>query len=67
LHTIIVILLLLLVVALSSLVSRVSRLPLPLLQVALGAVANLLGLNAQPDPATFMLLFIPPCCSPTRT
>ncbi len=54
------ILLLLLLIALCSLASRVSRLPLPLLQVALGAVANLLGLNAELDPATFMLLFIPP-------
>lgn len=54
------VLLLLLGIALSSLTSRISGLPLPLVQVALGAIANLLGLNAQLDPATFMLLFIPP-------
>ncbi len=59
-HAVIVVLLLLFIIALSSLVSRVSRLPLPLLQVGLGAVANLCGLNVQLDPSTFMLLFIPP-------
>ncbi len=54
------VLLLLFIIALSSFASRVSRLPLPLLQVMFGAVSNLCGLNVQLDPPTFMLLFIPP-------
>lgn len=60
---VITILVLLLVVALSGAVVRILpfRLPLPLVQIALGAVlASLFGMRVQFDPELFFLLFIPP-------
>jgi len=55
-----VVLLLLFITSLSSLLSRVVRLPLPLLQIALGVGAGLLGMHVSFEPDVFMLLFIPP-------
>ncbi|NID16171.1 Na+/H+ antiporter [Luteibacter yeojuensis] len=60
---VITILLLLLVIALSGAVVRILpvRLPLPLLQIALGALlARPFGLRVEFDPELFFLLFIPP-------
>ena len=60
---VITILVLLLVVALSGAVVRILpfRLPLPLVQIALGALlASLFGMRVQFDPELFFLLFIPP-------
>ena len=60
---VITILILLLVVALSGAVVRILplRLPLPLLQIATGALlARPFGLHVEFDPGLFFLLFIPP-------
>jgi len=60
---VITILVLLLVVALSGAVVRILpvRLPLPLLQIATGALlARPFGLHVEFDPELFFLLFIPP-------
>lgn len=60
---VITILVLLLVVALSGAVVRILpiRLPLPLLQIAVGALlARPFGLHVEFDPELFFLLFIPP-------
>ncbi|WP_118181796.1 Na+/H+ antiporter [Paraburkholderia phosphatilytica] len=58
------VLILLLAVALSGVIVRLLpfRLPLPLVQIALGALLDLPnpGLHVRFDPALFMLLFIPP-------
>ncbi|VCU70766.1 Sodium, potassium, lithium and rubidium/H(+) antiporter [Pigmentiphaga humi] len=58
------VLVLLLAVAVSGVLSRVSplRLPLPLFQIALGALlaAPAFGLKVRFDPELFLLLFIPP-------
>jgi len=60
---VITVLILLLVVALSGSVVRILpvRLPLPLLQIALGALlARPFGMHVEFDPDLFFLLFIPP-------
>ncbi|UPG90637.1 Na+/H+ antiporter [Luteibacter aegosomaticola] len=60
---VITILVLLLVVALSGAVVRILpfRLPLPLVQIALGAIlARPFGVHVEFDPELFFLLFIPP-------
>jgi len=58
------VLMLLLAVAMSGVVSRLSpvRLPLPLFQIAIGALlaAPAFGLKVRFDPELFLLLFIPP-------
>ena len=53
--------LLLLAVLVSGYLSRLSYVPLPLVQMALGALINSLGLaTGVLDPALFFLLFLPP-------
>ena len=53
--------LLLLAVLVSGYLSRLSYVPLPLVQMALGALINSLGLaTCVLDPALFFLLFLPP-------
>ncbi|XAH24636.1 Na+/H+ antiporter [Xylophilus sp. GW821-FHT01B05] len=62
-HTVEIVLLLLMLGAVSGLASRyVPALPLPLLQIALGAVLSWpdAGLHVRFDPELFLLLFIPP-------
>lgn len=59
-HVTSVVLLLLLITAVSGPFSRLLRLPLPLLLIACGVVASLLGLHIDFEPNTFLLLFIPP-------
>lgn len=59
-HTTSVVLLLLLITAVSGPVAGLLRLPLPLLLIAGGVVASLLGLSIDFEPDTFLLLFIPP-------
>lgn len=59
-HLTSVILLLLFITALTNLVVAVVRVPLPLLQIAVGAVCDALGFHLSFDPALFLLLFIPP-------
>ncbi len=61
-HVAITTLLLMLATTVSSLLSRASRLPLPLplLQIGFGALIGLSGHGLRLDPAVFMLLFIPP-------
>jgi Na+/H+ antiporter len=59
-HLVTTILLLLFVTALSNLAVGVVRVPLPLLQVAIGALAAYAGLRVDFDPDVFLLLFIPP-------
>ncbi len=55
------VLLLLLAVVLSGWVARISRLPLPLVQIALGAgVVMLTGESVDLKPEVFFLLFLPP-------
>jgi CPA1 family monovalent cation:H+ antiporter len=55
------VLLMLLAVVLSSFLGRAWHLPLPLLQMALGAAMAACGLNVVVlDPALFFLLFLPP-------
>jgi len=58
----ILVLSLLLCVAASAIVVRVSRLPLPLTQIALGAAISLpsFGLHVDLDPHLFLLIFVPP-------
>jgi Na+/H+ antiporter len=53
-------LILLFITALCAPLSRVIRLPPPLLQIGLGVGASMLGLQVRLDPAVFMLLFVPP-------
>ncbi|GCE80263.1 Na+/H+ antiporter [Komagataeibacter oboediens] len=61
-HAVFITLALLTVTGLSSLISRVGRIPvpLPLIQIGVGAIAALAGLNIGFDPDMFLLLFIPP-------
>ncbi|WP_428394059.1 Na+/H+ antiporter [Lichenicoccus sp.] len=59
-HVALVILLLLSATALSSLITRAIRVPLPLLQIAMGVLIDLAGLPLRLEPDVFMLLFIPP-------
>ena len=58
----ILVLTLLLCVAISAIVVRVLRLPLPLTQIALGAAVSMpsFGLHVDLEPHLFMLLFVPP-------
>jgi Na+/H+ antiporter len=58
----ILVLTLLLCVALSAIIVRVARLPLPLTQIMLGAVISVpsYGLHVDLEPHLFMLLFVPP-------
>lgn len=59
-HLTTTILLLLFITAMSNLVITVVRVPLPLLQIAVGALCEILGFHLSFDPALFLLLFIPP-------
>ncbi|MBB2200006.1 Na+/H+ antiporter [Gluconacetobacter tumulisoli] len=61
-HAVFMTLALLAVTGLSSLISKVGRVPvpLPLVQIAIGSVASLAGLRIGFDPDMFLLLFIPP-------
>ncbi|WP_419729768.1 Na+/H+ antiporter [Lichenicola sp.] len=52
--------LLLFVVTLSLPLAALLRVPLPLLQIALGVGVSLLGVHVHFEPDVFMLLFIPP-------
>jgi Na+/H+ antiporter len=58
----ILVLTLLLCVAISAVVVRVLRLPLPLTQIALGAAVSMpsYGLHVDLEPHLFLLLFVPP-------
>ncbi|WP_299690283.1 Na+/H+ antiporter [Hydrocarboniphaga sp.] len=58
----ILVLTLLLCVAISAIIVRVARLPLPLTQIALGAVISVpsYGLHVDLEPHLFLLLFVPP-------
>jgi Na+/H+ antiporter len=58
----ILVLTLLLCVAVSAIIVRVSRLPLPLTQIMLGAVVSVpsYGLHVDLEPHLFLLLFVPP-------
>lgn len=58
----ILVLALLLCVAVSAVLVRVARLPLPLTQIVLGAAISVpsFGLHVDLEPELFMLLFIPP-------
>ena len=56
-----IVLMSLLAVVLSGFLARVSRLPLPLVQMALGAAVAALGLSSVTlEPELFFLLFLPP-------
>ena len=63
-HIVFTVLVLLLAVAMSGVASKMSpvRLPLPLFQIAIGALlaAPVFGLKVSFDPELFLLLFIPP-------
>ncbi|MBV1834547.1 Na+/H+ antiporter [Novacetimonas pomaceti] len=61
-HVVFLTLALLTVSGISSLISRIGRIPvpLPLIQIAIGAIAALAGLKIGFDPDMFLLLFIPP-------
>ncbi|HTI02696.1 MAG TPA: Na+/H+ antiporter [Acidisoma sp.] len=59
-HLTTTILVLLFTTALSNLVVTVVRVPLPLLQIAIGAAIDLAGFHVSFDPDLFLLLFIPP-------
>jgi CPA1 family monovalent cation:H+ antiporter len=59
-HLTTTILILLLVTALSNLAVTVVRVPLPLLQIAVGALIDRAGFHVSFDPSLFLLLFIPP-------
>lgn len=60
------ILILTLVVSLTSVLTRLSpvQIPLPLIQIAAGALLAqpIFGLHVEFNPELFLLLFIPPCC-----
>ncbi|MFC6981658.1 hypothetical protein [Microbulbifer taiwanensis] len=65
-HYVVLALVLLLAVAVSGMIARLSplRLPLPLIQIAAGALlGGPLGVEIPLDPEIFFLLFIPRCCS----
>ena len=59
-HLTTTILILLLITAMSNLAVTVVRVPLPLLQIAVGALCDLAGFHVSFDPSLFLLLFIPP-------
>jgi monovalent cation/hydrogen antiporter len=59
-HLTTTVLLLLLITAFTNLVVTAVRVPLPLLQIAVGALCDLLGFHVSFDPSLFLLLFIPP-------
>jgi CPA1 family monovalent cation:H+ antiporter len=59
-HLTTTILVLLLVTAVTNLAVTVVRVPLPLLQIAVGALCDLAGFHVSFDPSLFLLLFIPP-------
>mgnify|MGYP003365914943 FL=1 len=61
-HAVFITLALLTVTGISSLISRIGRIPvpLPLIQIGVGAIAALAGLDIGFDPDMFLLLFIPP-------
>ncbi len=62
-HTVEIVLLLLMLGAVSGLAARyLAAIPLPLLQIALGAALSWpdAGLHVRFDPELFLLLFIPP-------
>jgi Na+/H+ antiporter len=59
-HLTTTILILLFTTALSNLVVTVLRVPLPLLQIVIGAALDLTGFHVTFDPDLFLLLFIPP-------
>ena len=59
-HLTTTILILLLVTAITNLAVTVVRVPLPLLQIAVGALIDLAGFHVSFDPSLFLLLFIPP-------
>jgi monovalent cation/hydrogen antiporter len=59
-HLTTTVLLLLLITAVTNLVVTAVRVPLPLLQIAVGALCDLLGFHVSFDPSLFLLLFIPP-------
>lgn len=59
-HMTSVVLLLLLITAVAGPAARLLRLPLPLLLIACGIAASLLGFHIDFEPETFLLLFIPP-------
>lgn len=60
-HIITVILIMLLAVTVSGLLARATRLPLPLVQIALGfALVQFTGDSVPLDPHVFFLLFLPP-------
>jgi Na+/H+ antiporter len=59
-HLTTTILLLLLITAITNLAVTAVRVPLPLLQIAVGALCDLAGFHVSFDPSLFLLLFIPP-------
>ena len=61
-HATILVLTLLLCVAASAVILRISRLPLPLTQIALGAAVTIpsFGIYVDLEPHLFLLLFVPP-------
>ncbi|HNR91266.1 MAG TPA: Na+/H+ antiporter [Dokdonella sp.] len=60
-HTITIVLVMLLAVTVSGLLARATRLPLPLVQIALGfALVQVTGESVELDPHLFFLLFLPP-------
>jgi Na+/H+ antiporter len=58
-HLTTTILLLLFITAITNLAVTVVRVPLPLLQIAVGALCDELGFHVSFDPSLFLLLFIP--------
>lgn len=59
-HVATTILLLLFITTLSLPLARLVRIPLPLLQIALGVGAGFAGIHVSFEPDVFLLLFIPP-------
>jgi Na+/H+ antiporter len=59
-HLTTTVLILLFVTAVTNLAVTVVRVPLPLLQIAIGALIDLAGFHVSFDPSLFLLLFIPP-------
>lgn len=58
--TVTLILVLLLMVALSGLIVRFARIPLPIIQILLGVILALGGMEVSMNPELFMLVFVPP-------
>ena len=59
-HLTTTILILLFITAMTNLAVTVVRVPLPLLQIAVGALCDFAGFHVSFDPSLFLLLFIPP-------